>query len=391
MGKNLDYKSVAVFVALASVLQMSESLIPSPVPGLKPGLANMISLVILVLYGFKPALQVSFFRTLLSSLVTGSFLSPGFLLSMSSALLSTLVMQLFLMVIRQLPFRSMSLIGISVAGAITHSYVQLFMAYFFFIHHLAVFSFLPWLLSGAVIMGWINGKLAILLCQKIEKENSLEENGWREFPLYSGNYSLRELKFPLLKIVFFLFTAVAVFAADQSWILVSLLGLMVLLFALRGIPVKSLFKTARRYVFFLTLIFCFPLFFEFRILGMELKSAGVFYFVLQYSGFVYALKLLVLILSSSWIIQTTSSEALGQTVSLLFSPLKYLGMDEKKLTAIFMFSWELFPLLLKEARQTLSGFKMKEIRGVSSLVEQAANLIYSLLYKFKFQNKEGGV
>ena len=46
--KNNVYK-IAGLVALSCVLQISESLIPHPIPGLRLGLANVITLITLVL------------------------------------------------------------------------------------------------------------------------------------------------------------------------------------------------------------------------------------------------------------------------------------------------------------------------------------------------------
>jgi len=88
---NQVYK-IALLVAISCVLQISESLIPHPIPGLRLGMANMVTLVALVVLGFRPALEIAIFRTILSSIIMGTFMSPTFVLSLSGALISTLVM-----------------------------------------------------------------------------------------------------------------------------------------------------------------------------------------------------------------------------------------------------------------------------------------------------------
>jgi heptaprenyl diphosphate synthase len=57
-----DHKiyQIALLVALACILQISESMIPHPIPGLRLGLANMVTLTTMVLLGFRHALSPSF-------------------------------------------------------------------------------------------------------------------------------------------------------------------------------------------------------------------------------------------------------------------------------------------------------------------------------------------
>jgi len=88
----------AALVATACVLQVAESFIPHPVPGVRLGLANIVTLVTLAELGFAAALEVALLRTVVASLVLGSFLTPGFLLSFFSAAASTAVMWVLLSV-----------------------------------------------------------------------------------------------------------------------------------------------------------------------------------------------------------------------------------------------------------------------------------------------------
>jgi heptaprenyl diphosphate synthase len=83
---------ISVLIALASVLQIVESLFPHPLPWLRLGLANIITLTSLVIFGYAIAVQVAVLRTILSSFILGTFLTPGFFLSFSGALMSALVM-----------------------------------------------------------------------------------------------------------------------------------------------------------------------------------------------------------------------------------------------------------------------------------------------------------
>ena len=86
---------IAVLVAVSCVLQVSESFIPHPIPGLRLGLANIITLVALVNVGFGHALEIAILRTFLSSFIMGTFLSFSFILSISASCVSTIVMGIF--------------------------------------------------------------------------------------------------------------------------------------------------------------------------------------------------------------------------------------------------------------------------------------------------------
>jgi heptaprenyl diphosphate synthase len=63
---------IAMLVAQASVLHFVESLLPNPIPipGVKLGLANIITLLALVIFDFKSAMQITVLRTVLGSLLT---------------------------------------------------------------------------------------------------------------------------------------------------------------------------------------------------------------------------------------------------------------------------------------------------------------------------------
>ncbi len=116
---NQVYK-IALLVAISCVLQISESLIPHPIPGLRLGMANMVTLVALVVLGFRPALEIAIFRTILSSIIMGTFMSPTFVLSLSGALISTLVMGFLYWLAGFNKVYGLSIIGISIGKIVPY-------------------------------------------------------------------------------------------------------------------------------------------------------------------------------------------------------------------------------------------------------------------------------
>ena len=83
---------IARMAAVALGLTVLESAIPSPLPGVKPGLANIVTLIVLARYGWRTAAWVSLLRVLAGSLLFGNFLAPGFFLSLSGAVCSLVVL-----------------------------------------------------------------------------------------------------------------------------------------------------------------------------------------------------------------------------------------------------------------------------------------------------------
>ncbi len=157
---------VAWLAALAIVIHIAESALPSPLPGAKPGLANVITVVVLMTYGARMAVWVSLLRVIVGSLLLGSFLTPGFALSLSGALCSLILMSVLHFFFK--PY--LSAIGISLAAALGHMTGQFFTAYLFFIPHPGMFKLLPVLLTMAGFFGLIGGLVANRLLHDLQPE-----------------------------------------------------------------------------------------------------------------------------------------------------------------------------------------------------------------------------
>jgi heptaprenyl diphosphate synthase len=149
-------RQVARMAALAIGLSFVDAAVPWPIPGIKPGLANIVVLVVLARYGLGTAVWVSLLRVLAGSLLFGSFLSPGFFLSLSGALCS--LFALFLAGI--LPERFFGPVSRSIIAAFAHIGGQLMLAYFWLIPHVGLFSLVPFFASAALLFGTVNGLVA---------------------------------------------------------------------------------------------------------------------------------------------------------------------------------------------------------------------------------------
>lgn len=157
---------IAWLTALAITIHLAESTLPTLIPGIKPGLANIITIVVLVRYGWSTAAWVVFLRVLAGSILIGTFLSPTFLLSLAGAICSIMILKPASL----LPGKGFSPVGYSLLAAISHMAGQFTVAYLIFIPHQALFYLLPALMTLAVVFGILNGIISRVLLEKLPKQ-----------------------------------------------------------------------------------------------------------------------------------------------------------------------------------------------------------------------------
>lgn len=144
--------NLALLVSIGLVLSIIESTFPPllPVPGAKLGLANIATVIALYVFGPSMALEVTVLRCVIGGLLRGSVV--GLFLSLTAGLASTLVMILLFLLVE----RYLSIIGISVAGAVVHNAAQLAAAYPL-VQNAALFYYLPYLILMSVPTGLFVG------------------------------------------------------------------------------------------------------------------------------------------------------------------------------------------------------------------------------------------
>ena len=150
---------IAKLTALAIGLHIIEAVIPSPLPGVKPGIANIVTLFVLYEYGFATAAWVSLLRVFASSLLLGQFLSPTFMLSLSGALLSLAA----LFFAQKLPAKYFSPISLSIIAAFAHIAGQLLIVRLWLIPHTGIIYLMPIFAIAALIFGLVNGLITAKL------------------------------------------------------------------------------------------------------------------------------------------------------------------------------------------------------------------------------------
>ena len=149
--KRLSY--VTMLSALSIVINLFESWFIPPVQfGIRFGLANIISLITIELFGIKELLIVNIMRILIGSLLRGIIFGSPFWISFGGILLSTII----IIILHKL---KTSLLFTSIMSAIFHSLGQVLIVSFIY-HQSNVMMILPILLISSILTGCLTGFIA---------------------------------------------------------------------------------------------------------------------------------------------------------------------------------------------------------------------------------------
>ena len=144
------------------ILSFVESQIPPfvAVPGIKIGLANIVTVFLLYAFSWREAAAVAVIRVALSSLLFGSPVS--FMYSAAGAALSLIVM----LILKRIPL--FAKITVSVAGGIFHNLGQIIMSCII-MENSGIIIYLPPLIISGTLAGIAVGTLAGILLKKLDK------------------------------------------------------------------------------------------------------------------------------------------------------------------------------------------------------------------------------
>lgn len=162
MNKTRRNVFLALLTAAALIISIIENMIPLPfiAPGAKLGLANIISLTVLVVFGLKYSIIVTILRCILFMLTVGNPIS--FIYSIVSSLISVIVMYIVYRFLSKL----FSLIGVSVFGALTHNTCQVLVASII-MSTKDIFMYLPVMYIISIFTGCFVGMTAQLISEKL--------------------------------------------------------------------------------------------------------------------------------------------------------------------------------------------------------------------------------
>lgn len=158
---------VSLLIAFSLILSYIETFIPAiPIPGAKLGLASIATLLALYLFDFKTSFTVVALRIILASFIFTNF--TALIYSLSGGIVSLIAMYLAIKLGRD----KLSIIGVSIIGAVFHNMAQLTAA-IFVLGTASIVTLTPWLLLLGIITGIFTGLTAkyILKYSHIKKQS----------------------------------------------------------------------------------------------------------------------------------------------------------------------------------------------------------------------------
>lgn len=155
-----DMALCGVLTALAVIVGYLEQFIPLPVaaPGVKLGLANVVTVVTLYLMGWRAALGVSMARVVLSGLAFSGVSAMLYALAGALAALAGMC--------AMARCRAFSIVGVSVMGALLHNAAQYAVAAAI-VRTAGLLSYVPVLLIAGTLTGMVVGVVAHVLVERL--------------------------------------------------------------------------------------------------------------------------------------------------------------------------------------------------------------------------------
>lgn len=149
---------LSLLISIGLVLSIVESSMPVPflAPGAKLGLANVVTLITLVILGFRDALIVGILKSITFVLATGSVSSIFY--SLTGVIFSTILMY----IVYKYFSNYFSLIGVSIFGAISHNIGQVMIASIM-MENIMIFSYLPIMTLISLFTGYFVGLVSVFV------------------------------------------------------------------------------------------------------------------------------------------------------------------------------------------------------------------------------------
>ena len=348
---------LSILVACASVLQVAESLLPHPVPGVRLGLANIITVIAMVYIGPGSAVELAILRTLVSSMVLGTFLTPTFVLSFSGGVVSALVMVLLYKLAGRGPF-SFGLIGISVGGSVSHIATQVALVYLLFLRNSGVLWLWPWLGLSAVVTGVLTGMIAVQAARRLESGSAsttapvkLPVSDRSDLSDRSDRDSILRRLQPQFKVAAVVIIGLVVVIFSDFRLYLAVFGLLAVFAALGRVGPNRIAAGLKRVWALLLMSFLLPVIFSpwgkilFAVGPVRVTEAGL------HDGAIFTARILLLFFATAVLAQTTPPTEVATGLERLLAPLRVFGVRPGWLARSMALSWAYFPVFWQNVRQ----------------------------------------
>lgn len=154
-NKSSDVARIGILTSLCLILGIVDSYIPSPLAGAKLGLANIIILLSMYIYGTKAALAIDISRVLLLSIFKGNLLGMGNMMSLVGAIFSFIIM----LVLYKSARKRISIMVVSMLGSLFFNLGQVMVGYCY-LGNIGILLYLPILETIGIFTGLFTGVVA---------------------------------------------------------------------------------------------------------------------------------------------------------------------------------------------------------------------------------------
>ncbi len=165
--KTNEITLISIFIAMSLVLSYVESFIPIrllfAMPGIKLGLANVISLVAITLLEYKKIYLMVIVRIIMAAIFIGSFMS--FWYSLAGGLLSLTAM----LVLYKIFGNGISIVGVSAIGGIFHNIGQIIVLTIITRNVTIALTVAPKLMVAGLVSGIFMGFVALYIRPYVKK------------------------------------------------------------------------------------------------------------------------------------------------------------------------------------------------------------------------------
>ncbi|MDR1782619.1 MAG: Gx transporter family protein [Bacilli bacterium] len=147
---------LALFLSIAIIVNIVENISFSVfiIPGIKLGLANIVTVFILYYFGYKEMFLINVLRVFLANLIIGTLFSTPFIIAMGSCLGSMILMYPIIKV------NKFSIFGISMIQALLFNFFQIIIVCWLYQNYIFIYYF-PYLMISGIITGYL-----VALCAK---------------------------------------------------------------------------------------------------------------------------------------------------------------------------------------------------------------------------------
>lgn len=152
---------IGILTGMSVVLGYMENFIPTPVPFIRIGLANIPILIAIIAINYRTGMSIAFLKSIILPIISGNFFVK-IMIGLPATLISTAGM----IIIFSLFKKRVTAVSAGAVGGYLHISVQFILIKVFFIKYLDIYSVLPYFSLLGVVTGIFTGLVTNYITSK---------------------------------------------------------------------------------------------------------------------------------------------------------------------------------------------------------------------------------